>query len=882
MENIRHPDARSVALHAKLLRVLEDVTTRRLRGETLVDDEVMAAHPDLMPDLGSKLEALSRAERARRRMEEETVAVQATGGDAWSGRESASPVLAADAFPGYELLEEIGRGAMGVVYRALQTATQREVAIKVMVEGPFAGPHDRARFEREAHLLGRLRHPNIVTIHDTITAAGRFCIVMDYIPGCSLDEYDIKRKLPLRERLALFAGICDAVSAAHVRGIVHRDLKPGNIRLDDAGTPHVLDFGLAKSAAGDEGRELMAHSMTMTGQFIGSLPWASPEQAEGDSDGIDLRTDVYALGVMLYQLLTRRFPYNVVGNIRQVVDNILQAQPQRPSILAADVDDDVETIVLKCLSKDRERRYQSAVELARDLRHYLSGEPIEAKRDSSWYVLGKALRRHRAGVLVASTFLVLLIAFGVTMSVLYRRAENEAARTRRTVAFLQDTFFEASSQRLGADVTLLAVLDDAAARIATEFTDQPTAAAAVHFTLGRTYESLWRPDDALHHLRQAVDLFTASLGREHPDTVEAMVLYGMVLAEMRRPQSVDIQEEALAIRRRQYGDDHVLVAESMSELAFTFYTAAVPRRWEEAANLYERALAIYRRNLGPEHVDIARCLHTVAILNHVYGRREKAVSIYAESLAMSRKLLGDSHQFVAECMSDYAVALQAVGREDEAEALLRQVVEHSSDHFGHAAKPKMLLRMAEFYRGRGDLAEARRWLDLSLAAKLDYAADRDQGQRDRLRAMAARFDDVSREMDPALYLEALAALQKVDRNRGDLASLQTAFAEWFKEAGDVGTAEQLVRDAEAVLADSPLAEGLFHHYLRSMRGRWAAEQGRTKEAESLLRPATAALVKIVGPGHHVAREVIDVLAELYDRTGQPERAADVRATYHQQ
>ncbi|MEP0844171.1 MAG: protein kinase [Phycisphaerae bacterium] len=331
----------------------------------------------------------------------------------------------AEAFPGYTLLGEIHRGGQGVVYQAVQKATRRRVAIKVMREGPFAGPRDKARFEREVQVLAALNHSHIVTIHDSGIVEGRFYFVMDYIPGRPLDAHLADGEARgVEELLALFVKVCDAVNAAHLRGVIHRDLKPGNIRVDPEGEPHVLDFGLAKVAGGEVTDGPRPQAMTVTGQFVGSLPWAAPEQAEGAPAKIDVRTDVYSLGVILYQMLTGRFPYEVIGNMRDVLDRIMKAEPARPSSFRRQINDEVETIVLKCLAKERERRYQSAGELARDIRHYLAGEPIEAKRDSALYVLRKTLRRFRLAIGLAAAFALLIAGSTVGLSVLYYRADR--------------------------------------------------------------------------------------------------------------------------------------------------------------------------------------------------------------------------------------------------------------------------------------------------------------------------------------------------------------------------------------------------------------------------------------------------------------------------
>jgi tetratricopeptide (TPR) repeat protein len=361
-----------------------------------------------------------------------------------------------DAFPNYEILREVHRGGQGVVYQAIQKTTRRKVAIKVLHGGPFTGSTGRSRFEREVQVLGQLSHPNIVRIHDSgATPDGSFFYVMDYISGRPLDEHLADRRPTIDDTLTLFAKICDAVNAAHLKGVIHRDLKPSNIRMDANGEPIVVDFGLAKIAVPDviegEGADKTPHLMTLTGQFIGSLPWASPEQAEGLPGNIDVRTDVYSLGVILYQMLTGQFPYKVIGNMRDVLDNILRAEPAKPSTIRRQVDDEVETIVLKCLSKDRERRYQSAGELGRDIRHYLQGEPIEAKRDSTAYMLAKALRRYRGVAVAAAAVLVMLVVFSVAMTLMYGRERDAQVRATDALSRMTQAQQAEAAQRARAE-----------------------------------------------------------------------------------------------------------------------------------------------------------------------------------------------------------------------------------------------------------------------------------------------------------------------------------------------------------------------------------------------------------------------------------------------
>ncbi len=422
----------------------------------------------------------------------------------------------------YELLGEVRRGGQGVVYRALQRSTQRTVAIKVLRERPLSISADRARFEREIQILAAVSHPNVVTIHESGTRDGWSYYVMDFIDGEPLDRFVAKQPWKnARDRidgiLALLAKVCDAVHAAHLHGVFHRDLKPGNILVDRSGEPRVVDFGLARSVhPEDEGPE--REPMTQTGQFLGTLPWASPEQAAGRTTELDLRTDVYSLGVVLFQLLTGCFPYQVNGAVRDVLNEIVQTPPQRPRSALPELDDDAETIVLKCLEKSPERRYQSAGELARDLRRRLAGEPIDAKRDSMLYVLRKSVQRHRAAFAVGLLLLAMLSASTLGFRTLYRqqaeahRLADEAAadarqrfREAREVAeFLMDDVAARLGTLLGASELRKALLLDAYNRFSALARDSDDYEvqldlARLRGKLARLARALSRSDEACEH-----------------------------------------------------------------------------------------------------------------------------------------------------------------------------------------------------------------------------------------------------------------------------------------------------------------------------------------------------------------------------------------------
>lgn len=393
--SVEHPDARDL----RIGRIVNEYLDRKRRGEPVCEQELLDGNPDVAEELREHFGLLGHV---------------SSGGAGGSLPGDQAAGLPEDALPGYDLLGELHRGGQGVVYEAIQKSTHRKVAVKVMREGPFAGWRDRARFEREVQILAALKHPRIATIHDSGVASHCHYFVMDYIQGLPLDAWMTCRQRSTEEVLRLFAKICDAVNAAHVKGIIHRDLKHGNIRIDEHGEPHILDFGLAKVTT--DGRKQAepdldvgsSGSMTMVGQFVGSLPWTSPEQAQGRIEQIDTRTDVYALGVTLYHMLTGRFPYEVVGPVRDVLNRIVSSEPVRPGAIRRDIKRDVEAIVLRCLRKEPHRRYQNAGELGRDIERCLNGQPVAARSDSGLYVLMKTLRRHWVPVAVAAAFILLI------------------------------------------------------------------------------------------------------------------------------------------------------------------------------------------------------------------------------------------------------------------------------------------------------------------------------------------------------------------------------------------------------------------------------------------------------------------------------------------
>lgn len=834
--------------------------------------------------------------------------------------------IPSDSLPGYRLLHEIHRGGQGVVYRAHQEATGRTVAVKVMREGPFAGPSDRARFEREVRLLAAVRHPNIVAIHDSGSAGGHFFFVMDYIAGESLDDYARGRNLDVEGVLRVFVKVCDAVNAAHLRGIVHRDLKPGNIRMDEGGEPYVLDFGLARGAGGGW-PDSAPTAVTVTGQFVGSLQWASPEQTEGVPDQVDVRTDVYSLGVMLFQLLTGRFPYDVSGSAWQTIRNIREADPPRPSSLLAGIDDDVDTIVLRCLHKDRDRRYQTAGELARDVRHYLAAEAIEAKRDSTWYVLRKALRRHRTAAGVGAAGMLAVLIFSVTSFSLYRGAEaareqaaRAAARAEQTVRFLRGILQSIDPDLArGRDTTLLReALAETDRRIRRELKDQPLVAADVHETLGEAYSQLGDDLRAEEHHLEALALRRATSGDDHP-AVEASMRAAALCGMRARSDYASAQrtlEDVLSRRVRRHPDGSGDIVESLTDLGRLEYERGAYDRAEEhqrrAAEVLEglsRAddelrvqLLLDRSQLATVRADFAAAdrflaelqallesdgdtSDRLAVAHYAYvramnawhqGQMQKVRPLLTWSLDVQRRLIDDPyHVAIGRTMSVLGLYLHE--NEPAERALAGQYLKQGWEILTQRSTEdnvdvaEATLHYAQYLNDEGQWDEAEILFDRALTISRSRLGENGLLNAKifrgiaSLRARQGRYDE---------SLTALEAALRIAREHAE--SRPRELAACLKDIGDAqlgrkAYAEAISRYCEAIErlesgADDVAAELLGECYRQ--RGQAKRMLGRYAEAAEDLSKAVALYRRAYGERHSYVATILNSYARTLNLTGE--------------
>lgn len=566
----------------------------------------------------------------------------------------------------YDELRFLGRGGQGDVFTGVHQRLGRRVAIKVLRDGLWRSDESQRRFDREIELVAKLQHPHIVRIYESgLTRDDRRFYAMEYIEGLPLGEFLRQngrnpQYRSARGRVALFSRICDAVSFAHQNGIIHRDLKPSNILVDARGFPHLLDFGLATWMV--DSQAVASAIMTITGQFVGTLCYAAPEQIERQRGGVDVRTDVYAMGVVLYEMLAGTLPFGAEQPIADVIRAISGQQPAPPSRAdtgqgsfgaATDIDRDLDAIVLKALEKDKGDRYETAAALRADVERHLAGDAVDARRRSGWYVLTKALWRHRFAAGVAAAVLTALVGFAVMMSVLYRRLSVEAEKTRQIRVFLEDTLGSVSPRRAGESVTMADALDEAVHWVNLSLSGQPEAAASIRTTIGNSFRSLGQFDKADEQLELALARRREMLGDDHAETAQSLNALALLRRDQGRLDEADaLLREALRIRVNQFGQESLPVAQCMQNLASV---QAAKGNLDAAWELIQRAFHARQAILGADHPDSAMCGFQLAELARRRGELAVALQVHEDVLRIREQILHPEHP-------DIARSLLAVGR----------------------------------------------------------------------------------------------------------------------------------------------------------------------------------------------------------------------------
>ncbi|UCG33396.1 MAG: serine/threonine protein kinase, partial [Phycisphaerales bacterium] len=804
----------------------------------------------------------------------------------------------------YRIVRLIGEGGMALVFEAEQEHPQRRVALKLIKPG-YASRESLRRFEQEAEVLGRLEHEGIARIYEAGTedtgAGPQPYFAMEYLRGQNLREYANARNLGTRQRLELFAKVCDAVQHAHQKGIIHRDLKPGNIMVTEAGQPKVLDFGVARVTDSDVQTTTLRTDM---GQLIGTVPYMSPEQVAADPLELDTRSDVYALGVVLYELLARRLPYDLRQRMIHEAVRVIREEDATPlSSVNRVFRGDVETIVAKALEKEKERRYQSALDFASDIRRYLSDEPIVARPASAMYQLGKFAKRNR--VLVggaAAVFVVLVlgvIGTGIGMARALaaedlaerrleeaqaarqaemeerKRAEGEAAKAGAINTFLQDMLGSVEPSRaLGREVTVRQVLDEAAGQIDRgSLQDQPEVEAAVRATLGNTYSALGLYPSGERQMRGALEIHQRLFGNEHRAVAADMNDLGVVLWRSGDyAEAEPLFRESLALRRKLLGEEHPSVALSMHNLG-----GLLRDQGDHAAaeSLAREALAMRRRLLGDEHQDVAHSLHSLAVLLREKGDFDAAEPLFREALAMTRKLHGDVHPDVASHLDGLVSVLHAKGDYAAAESVAQETLAMHEELLGEA-HPRTLAAMnalAAVYNDQGRYAEAEPLFLEVLDVRRRRLGEENVETLISMNDLAALYGRQDRfEEAEGLYQESLQIVRRVlgEEHPHTLATMGN-LAVLYGRQGLYDKAEPLlVRTLEIrrKSGDEHPNTLIAMNNLAMLYKR----QGRHDEAEALFREAMEGQRRVLSREHPSTLDTMENLAMLYADLGRQEES----------
>jgi tetratricopeptide (TPR) repeat protein len=646
--------------------------------------------------------------------------------------------------PGYEVLEVLGRGGMGVVYRARQLGLGRVVALKMILHAEHADEEQRRRFRSEAEAVARLQHPHIVQIHEMGQTGDLPYYSLEYCSGGSLADqirgtpWEAQRAAPLVETLAT------AMAAAHAAGIVHRDLKPGNVLLTADGTPKITDFGLAK--------QLDVPGLTATGAIVGTPSYMAPEQAEGRGKEVGPPADIYALGAVLYELLTGRPPFQG-PTLLDTVYQALNSVPVPVRRLQPNVPKDLETICHKCLERDPKRRYSSAAALAEDLRRFRAGEPVAARPVSAPERLWRWARRQPAQAGLVAVVLLALVGFVVGISLFAWHERKRLKQIERANDILRSAFRDLDPEAeekegLPLRAQLGKRLDEAASLLEGDAVGDPLVVARLQMDLGEAQRNLGYPeraialqtkarqtcanllgpdhadtltcmahlaaayrdagqlDKALPLLEEALQKSQAKLGPDHPDTLDTMDTLALAYQEAGQlDKALPLFKQALEGMKVQLGENDRKTLITMNNLGLAYREAG---QLEKAVPLLEEAREKSNAKLGPDHGDTLTILNSLASLYQDAGQLDRAVPLFKEAAEKFQAKLGPDHADTLSALNNLAMVYEDIGQRARALPLFRQVLEKRQARFGldHPQTLGVLNNLAKAYLAAGEVQKA--------------------------------------------------------------------------------------------------------------------------------------------------------------------------------
>ena len=814
----------------------------------------------------------------------------------------------------YQLVQLIGEGGMGEVWLAEQKRPiRRRVAIKLIK----AGMDTRevvSRFESERQALALMDHPAIAKVFDAgTTLEGRPYFVMEYVAGMPITTYCDRRKLNTRQRLELFISVCEGVQHAHQKAIIHRDLKPSNIlvtELDGKPVPRIIDFGVAKAIS----QFLSPRTLhTQIGAMIGTLDYISPEQADSGGVDIDTRSDVYSLGVVLYELLSGALPFdfqklaydevlrcmrdqdapNPSARLRtQEGDSALAAKNRNVDLLTlvSLLQGDPDSITLKALEKDRARRYSTPLELATDIGRYLRHEPVSAHGPSAAYRARKYIRRHRIAVTLVSLLVLLAATFAIAQTIQLRRVRNERDRADRVTDFLTNMFkVPAPSEARGNTVTAREILDRSSNEIERGLEKEPEVRAQLTLVMAKTYENLGLFSRAHELMERVIEDRRRTLGPDHPKTLEAMSQMGWILYREGR----DIEAERLTramidAQSRVLGPDDPATLETKDHLVWILLRQA---HYADVEKLENELITASSNKLGPEHPRTLRFMEGLAVAYGHQSRFTEAETEYRKLIDLERLNLGADHPGTLSTMHNLANMFLSQGNYAEAEKLYRETLQIQQRILGpdHPDTANTMTALANTLRFiNGHQAEAEELYRKSLAIELRTMGPDHPYTTAAKEGLANVLSSEKRYAEAETLLREIVAQRQrlLGTDHTDTLLSQYNLATVLKHQNRFPEAEKLIRETlttQARVLDPTDPDTLAS---RSFLADILNRENKPEEAEGFARSAFDDQLRTLGPLHHDTIETLGILGIALAKSGRYEdakkhylRAIDAVRTY---
>ncbi len=830
----------------------------------------------------------------------------------------------------FEVQRVLGRGGMGIVLLARQMSLDRLVALKVLSANVAIHSMNRQRFQLEAHVAGSLQHPNIVQVYAVGNENEVDYYAMQFIDGPTVAQLlasmrsmatgetvftdsTVSRKvdrtkhdfstntsnqsawelLPAkisrfspRQVAEIGAGVADALHAAHLKGIIHRDVKPSNILLDTNSKPYLSDFGLAHVE-----QDLQ---LTGPGVLLGSLRYMSPEQLEPEDNLIDARCDVYGLGVSLYEMLTLE-PAVHGQNRRQVLNSLLQHKIVPPRRLCTSIPKDLETIVLKALSPNRDQRYASAAALATDLRAFLEHRPIAAKRNSLPVVVSHWMRRNPWTAAVSAAFLLLLIASSIASTIVavrldrlsrqlrqsLQQSEQQRARATALSEFLIDAFRSPDPALDGRSFTVASMLDTSAEKLLKDQSLDEQARGDLLDAIGQSLRGLGAFPEAERVHQACYDLRLDSLGPTALPSLQSMLRLALAKRDVSNlSESIALYQQALALLREHYGDDHEDTLEAIGALAMAYQD---DMQLDQAEPLQRESLQRRTRVLGPEHPATLQAMNNLALWKQESGLHEEAYKLFSEACQMRQRILTKRHPDSLQAMANLSGAMQDLGLLSEALALQEETLLLHREVLGDT-HPNTLIALnntALLYADTGQLESAVGLFEEVLAAMRKKLGDTHQDTLIAMGNLCYFYTQQKRLVEAkSLALERLAA-ETASRGAEHLvvATCHSMLAAILFEEGDLPLAAEHFRQALHIRQQQPESWSTYREMSRL--GEVLLMQSMLPEAEQMLLSSYQNLQRLAEeiPSSARSRIMDDAamrLVQLYEALGQPESAERFR------